>query len=88
MRRDLGFTWKNADMNMTVLIRKYSVHAVRVVYSRHKSLRKWGIPFELPGRNGYSYAKEPARGIGFLNYDAMLVFKSVTPEYYHNELQE
>jgi hypothetical protein len=34
----MGFTWKNADMNMTVLIRKYGVHAVRVVYSRHKSL--------------------------------------------------
>jgi hypothetical protein len=86
MRRDLGFTWKNADVNMTVLIRKYGVHAVRVVCSRHKPLRKWGMPFELPGRNGYSYAKEPARSIGFFYYDAMLVFKSQTPEYYRNEL--
>jgi len=65
MRRDSGFTWKNADMNMTVLIRKYGVHAVREVYSRRKPHRKWGMPFELPGRNAYSYAEEPARGIGF-----------------------
>ena len=37
MRRDLGFTWENVEMNMTGLVRKYGVHAVRAVYSRHKT---------------------------------------------------
>jgi hypothetical protein len=31
MKIDLGFTWKNADMNVTGFIRKYGVHAARVV---------------------------------------------------------